>query len=155
MATVGRSALMELDAAPKGGSTTRRFDQIADRATRALGSPPALAASVALVVGWALTGPVFAFSDTWQLFINTTTTVITFWMVFVIQNSANRESKATQLKLDELISRRIELDANRDDTVPLEKGGGRLSEHRCAHRGRDIVRREPQPLRVDLADRQS
>ena len=80
-----------------------RFDRIADAATRSLGSLPALAASIALVVGWGLTGPVFNFSDTWQLFINTTTTVITFWMVFVIQNSANRQSKATQLKLDELI----------------------------------------------------
>ena len=56
-----------------------------------------------LVVLWAVTGPIFHFSDTWQLFINTTTTVVTFWMVFVIQNSANRSSKATQLKLDELI----------------------------------------------------
>jgi low affinity Fe/Cu permease len=80
-----------------------RFDRIADGVTHALGSLPALFASVVLVVGWGLTGPLFNFSDTWQLFINTTTTVITFWMVFVIQNSANRESKATQLKLDELI----------------------------------------------------
>ena len=80
-----------------------RFDRIADDATRVLGSLPALAASIALVVGWGLTGPLFNFSDTWQLFINTTTTVVTFWMVFVIQNSANRQSKATQLKLDELI----------------------------------------------------
>jgi low affinity Fe/Cu permease len=80
-----------------------RFDRIADAVTRSLGSLPALAASVALVVVWGLTGPLFRFSDTWQLFINTTTTVITFWMVFVIQNSANRQSKATQLKLDELI----------------------------------------------------
>ena len=80
-----------------------RFNQIADRVTTALGSPAALAGSVLLVVAWALTGPIFKFSDTWQLFINTTTTVVTFWMVFVIQNSANRSAKATQLKLDELI----------------------------------------------------
>jgi low affinity Fe/Cu permease len=80
-----------------------RFNAIADRLTRALGSMPALIGSVVLVVGWALTGPIFNFSDTWQLFINTSTTVITFWMVFVIQNSANREAKATQLKLDEMI----------------------------------------------------
>jgi low affinity Fe/Cu permease len=80
-----------------------RFNRIADRVTNALGSLPALAASVLLVVAWAVTGPIFHFSDTWQLFINTTTTVVTFWMVFVIQNSANRASKATQLKLDELI----------------------------------------------------
>jgi low affinity Fe/Cu permease len=80
-----------------------RFNAVADSLTNALGSLPALAASVVLVIIWALTGPFFHFSDTWQLFINTTTTVITFWMVFVIQNSANRASKATQLKLDELI----------------------------------------------------
>jgi low affinity Fe/Cu permease len=85
-----------------------------------LGSLPALVASVLLVVGWALTGPIFGFSDTWQLFINTTTTVITFWMVFVIQNSANRSSKATQLKLDEII--RAQADARNAfislDTAP-------------------------------------
>ncbi|MFL5642782.1 MAG: low affinity iron permease family protein [Chloroflexota bacterium] len=80
-----------------------RFNVLADDVTTAAGSLPALAGSVALVVIWALTGPVFNFSDTWQLFINTTTTVLTFWMVFVIQNSANRQSKATQLKLDEII----------------------------------------------------
>ena len=80
-----------------------RFNTIADKLTRALGSMPALIGSVLLVVVWALTGPIFNFSDTWQLFINTSTTVITFWMVFVIQNSANREAKATQLKLDEII----------------------------------------------------
>ncbi len=71
-----------------------------------------------LVVVWAATGPLFGFSDTWQLFINTTTTVVTFWMVFVIQNSANREAKATQLKLDELI--RAVGDA-RDDFVLVER----------------------------------
>jgi low affinity Fe/Cu permease len=80
-----------------------RFNRIADRLTSVLGSLPALIGSVVLVVGWALTGPLFHFSDTWQLFINTTTTVVTFWMVFVIQNSANRQAKATQLKLDEII----------------------------------------------------
>ncbi|HET9613191.1 MAG TPA: low affinity iron permease family protein [Candidatus Limnocylindrales bacterium] len=79
------------------------FNRIADWLTNALGSFPALAGSVLLVVIWAITGPLFGFSDTWQLFINTTTTVITFWMVFVIQNSANRASKASQLKLDEII----------------------------------------------------
>jgi low affinity Fe/Cu permease len=86
-----------------GSPVSERFNAIADRLTRALGSLPALVGSVVLVVVWALTGPIFNFSDTWQLFINTSTTVITFWMVFVIQNSANRESKATQLKMDEII----------------------------------------------------
>ena len=56
-----------------------------------------------VVVVWAVTGPLFQFSDTWQLVINTATTVVTFWMVFVIQNSQNRVAKAVQLKLDEVI----------------------------------------------------
>lgn len=80
-----------------------RFNQAADRLTNALGSFWALIASVLIVVAWALSGPLFHFSDTWQLFINTSTTVVTFWMVFVIQNSANRDAKAVHLKLDELI----------------------------------------------------
>ncbi len=104
-----------------------RFDRMADRLTIALGSAWALLASVLLVVVWALTGPVFGFSDTWQLFINTTTTVVTFWMVFVIQNSQNRQSKATQLKLDELI-RALEGARNRFielDTATAEE----LAEH--------------------------
>src|SRR3954462_2525205 len=84
-------------------SLAERFNRMSDRITTALGSFSALAGSVLIVVVWALTGPLFNFSDTWQLFINTTTTVVTFWMVFVIQNSANRSSKATALKLDELI----------------------------------------------------
>ena len=98
--------------------TSDRFNAIADKMTRALGSMPALIGSVVLVVGWALTGPIFNFSDTWQLFINTSTTVITFWMVFVIQNSANREAKATQLKLDEII--RAIGDA-RNDFIALDR----------------------------------
>jgi low affinity Fe/Cu permease len=84
-------------------SIRERFNKLADGLTRTLGSLPALMASILIVVVWLLTGPLFNFSDTWQLFINTTTTIVTFWMVFVIQNSANRSSKATQLKLDEII----------------------------------------------------
>ncbi len=59
--------------------------------------------AVAVILGWAVTGPLFHFSDTWQLVINTATTIITFLMVFVIQTSQNRSAKATQFKLDELI----------------------------------------------------
>jgi low affinity Fe/Cu permease len=80
-----------------------RFNRLADKATVALGSAAAIVASVLLVVVWAVVGPLFNFSDTWQLFINTTTTVITFWMVFVIQNSQNRDARALHLKLDEII----------------------------------------------------
>ena len=71
--------------------------------TGALGSPFALVAAIALIVGWAVTGPLFGFSETWQLIINTGTTIVTFLMVFVIQASQNRDSKAIHLKLDEVI----------------------------------------------------
>ena len=79
------------------------FNRAADRINVGLGSIWALLLSVLVVVVWALTGPIFGFSDTWQLVINTSTTIVTFWMVFVIQNSQNRASKAVQLKLDEVI----------------------------------------------------
>jgi low affinity Fe/Cu permease len=95
-----------------------RFNAIADRLTSALGSFWALLGSVLVVVVWALTGPIFNFSDTWQLFINTSTTVITFWMVFVIQNSQNRDSKAVHLKLDELIR---SVESARNSFITLER----------------------------------
>jgi len=103
---------------PTPSSFHDRFNRAADWITTALGSMTALVGSVLLVVVWALTGPVFHFSDTWQLFINTTTTVITFWMVFVIQNSANRSAKATQLKLDEVIRA---LQNARNEFIALDK----------------------------------
>ncbi len=68
-----------------------------------LGSPIAFALAILLIFVWVCTGPVFHFSDTWQLVINTTTTIVTFLMVFAIQNTQNRDAKAMQLKLDELI----------------------------------------------------
>ena len=96
-----------------------RFNAIADRLTSTLGSFWALLASVLLVVIWALTGPIFHFSDTWQLFINTSTTVITFWMVFVIQSSQNRDAKAVHLKLDELIR---SVEGARNAFITVERG---------------------------------
>jgi low affinity Fe/Cu permease len=79
------------------------FDHVADRVTKAVGSPVAVGLAVLVIVIWAVTGPVFGFSDTWQLAINTGTTIITFLMVFVIQTTQNRDSEALHLKLDELI----------------------------------------------------
>ncbi len=84
-------------------SFSDRFRVLSDAITEVVGTPWTLMLAVGLIVVWALTGPIFGFSDTWQLVINTTTTIITFLMVFVIQTSQNRESKAIQLKLDELI----------------------------------------------------
>ena len=79
------------------------FRHVAERITAAVGTPWAMLLAVGIVALWAVSGPVFRFSDTWQLAINTGTTVVTFLMVFVIQASQNREARATQLKLDELI----------------------------------------------------
>ena len=82
---------------------SHRFDAIAKASSRFTGRPMAFALAVALIVGWLLLGPLFGFSDTWQLVINTATTIVTFLMVFVIQNTQNRDTEAMQIKLDELI----------------------------------------------------
>jgi low affinity Fe/Cu permease len=79
------------------------FERFAHASARAVGHPLALGLAIVLVLGWALTGPLFGFGDTWQLVINTATTVVTFLMVFLIQSTQNRDSEAMQLKLDELI----------------------------------------------------
>jgi len=79
------------------------FRCFAQRASTVLGSAWAFCGAVLVIVVWLVTGPTFHFSDTWQLIINTATTVITFLMVFLIQNTQNRDAKAMHLKLDELI----------------------------------------------------
>ncbi len=79
------------------------FGHFAKATARGAGHPSTFAVAVAIVIVWALTGPLFHFSDTWQLFINTGTTIITFLMVFLIQNTQNRDGAAVQLKLDEII----------------------------------------------------
>ena len=79
------------------------FTHFAKWTSRATGHPTAFVIAVLIIVVWAVTGPLFGFSDTWQLVINTGTTIVTFLMVFLIQNTQNRDSEAMQLKLDELI----------------------------------------------------
>ncbi len=79
------------------------FYKLARRTSEAVGSPLASILAVTVIIIWAITGPIFKFSDTWQLVINTGTTIVTFLMVFLIQNSQNRDAKAVQIKLDELI----------------------------------------------------
>jgi low affinity Fe/Cu permease len=79
------------------------FTRFAKWTSRTTGHPVTFVIAVLIILVWALTGPVFEFSDTWQLVINTGTTIITFLMVFLIQNTQNRDSQAMQLKLDELI----------------------------------------------------
>ena len=84
-------------------SAGRFFSRFARRLSRAMGQPLTFAVAILIVIVWAIVGPVFHFSDTWQLVINTGTSVVTFPMVFLIQNTQNRDSDAIQVKLDELI----------------------------------------------------
>jgi low affinity Fe/Cu permease len=94
-----------------------RFRRASIKVSNAIGHPIAFLVAFVFVLAWALTGPIFGFSDTWQLIINTSTTVITFLMVFIIQATQNHDAKAIHLKLDELI--RAVKDA-RNSLVDLE-----------------------------------
>jgi low affinity Fe/Cu permease len=80
-----------------------RFRHFAQHTAEAVGKPATFLIAVMVVVFWAASGPIFHFSDTWQLVINTSTTIVTFLMVFLIQNTQNRDAQAIHLKLDELI----------------------------------------------------
>ena len=86
--------------APRSGSW---FTRLANASAHASGSATVFALAVLVVVAWAVSGPLFSFSDTWQLAINTSTTIVTFLMVFLIQNAQYRDSEALHVKLDELI----------------------------------------------------
>jgi len=95
---------------PEGNGKTRKpqtivsvFGQIAQIASQKLGHPASFVVAVSLVIIWGASGPIFKYSDTWQLVINTSTTIVTFLMVFLIQNTQNRDSAVLHLKLDELI----------------------------------------------------
>ena len=117
--------------------TTRSwFSRFAKVTSRAAGRPSAFLLAVLVVLAWLVTGPLFGFSDTWQLVINTGTTVITFLMVFLIQNTQYRDAEAVQVKLDELLRstkgahnalldleelEQLELDRIRDDYAQLAK----------------------------------
>ncbi len=122
------------------GST---FNRLAKWTARVAGHPRTFGVAVGIIVLWALTGPLFGFSDTWQLVINTGTTIVTFLMVFLIQNTQNRDTAAVQVKLDELI-RAIDgahnalLDLEELTDAELEKIRMRYEE--IAQRARDDVR---------------
>jgi low affinity Fe/Cu permease len=100
------------------------FDRFAGHSSASAGSPWAFGCALGVLVLWAVSGPLFGFSDTWQLIINTGTTIVTFLMVFLIQHSQNKDSKALQIKLDELIAaterasdRLIDIEALTDDEL--------------------------------------
>lgn len=88
----------------KTSGFARWFNNFSNLVTKATGKPAAFVTALCIVIVWALTGPIFRFSDTWQLVINTGTTIVTFLMVFVIQQSQNKDTLALHLKLNELIA---------------------------------------------------
>ena len=88
---------------PRNRDLSNEFQVFAATASRVVGTKWAFAAAIALIVGWAISGPYFHYSDAWQLVVNTATTVVTFLIVFLIQNTQNRDAKAINLKLDEII----------------------------------------------------
>ena len=88
----------------KQQNNTPIFERFAAKVTKVTGKPIAFILALLVIIGWAVTGPIFHYSDTWQLVINTGTTIITFLMVFVIQQSQNKDTTAIQLKLNELIA---------------------------------------------------
>lgn len=94
-----------------------QFRRFAHKVADVAGTPAAFIAAAAIIVGWLASGPLFNFSDTWQLVINTATTIITFLMVFLIQNAQNRDAKAIHLKLDELLKG---VEGARTELVDLE-----------------------------------
>ena len=125
---------------------TRAFDTFASSVTRVAGSPIAFGLAIIIVIVWGITGPLFHYSDAWQLVINTGTTIITFLMVFLIQQSQNKDSVAMHLKLNELLASHraannqligIE-DASEDDLRRLAAAYLRLASRVGAH-GRESV----------------
>src|SRR6476620_12687974 len=98
------------------GGFSRFFGDLANKTSQAAGRASAFMMAVGVVLVWGITGPLFHYSDTWQLVINTGTTIVTFLMVFLIQNSQNRDSPAIQVKLDEL----IRVSAARNSLVGIE-----------------------------------
>jgi low affinity Fe/Cu permease len=126
--------------------STSWFTRFAKWTARKTGRPVTFMAAVTIIIVWAVTGPVFGFSDTWQLVINTGTTIVTFLMVFLIQNTQNRDSEAIQIKLDELIRAIKEANNALLDLEELEEkelDGIRANYEKIAERARAGFRKGP------------
>ena len=107
-------------------NTDNLFTKIAQSTATWTGKPSAFLLSLLIVIVWIITGPMFKYSDTWQLVINTGTTIITFLMVFLIQNTQNRDTKAMHLKLDELLNSHKNA---KNDFMEIEKLSDKELEH--------------------------
>jgi low affinity Fe/Cu permease len=116
------------------------FGKFAADASSWLGSKWAFVGAIVIIIVWALTGPIFHFSDTWQLVINTGTTIITFLMVFIIQNTQNRDARAINLKLDELIHA---IDTAKNQMMDIEN----LSDEEL-----DVIHEKYTQMRTDCID---
>ena len=108
------------------GGVGHTFTKAANKVSEAAGNHWTFVLMLLLIAGWALSGPLFGFSDTWQLIANTGTTIITFLMVFIIQNTQNRDAKAMQLKLDELLravpdARKAFMDVEDEDLTEIAR----------------------------------
>jgi len=120
----------------KKGKLIKIFDRFSNKITRATGSPVAFITAISIIIIWGITGPIFDYSDTWQLIINTGTTIITFLMVFVIQQSQNKDTMALHLKLNELIAatktasnRLVDIeDLTEDELITIKKYYIKLAE---------------------------
>ena len=124
-------------------TTNDWFGKFAARASGWLGSKWAFAAAAMIIVVWGITGPLFRFSDTWQLVIKTGTTIVTFLMVFLIQNTQNRDARAINLKLNELIRA---IDKARDQMIDIET----LSDLEL-----DVIQRKYEIIRAECTDREA
>jgi len=128
----------------KNHYTPNAFQVLATRASFYLGTKWAFAIAIAIIVTWALLGPLFKFSDGWQLVINTATTIVTFLMVFLIQNTQNRDARAIHLKLDEIIHA---IRAAHNDMIDIEKLSD--AELEALAKKFEQIRTEPQPRKPE------
>ena len=129
---------------------SERFGKFAARSSHYLGSRWAFVVAIGVIVAWALTGPIFHYSDTWQLVINTGTTIVTFLMVFLIQNTQNRDARAIHLKLNELIhavdkAKNQMIDVERLSDLELEELTKTYEEIRASAQDRHQVRSQVGP----------
>ena len=131
-----------------GGRLSKLFGEIANRTSQAAGHALTFIVAAAIVLVWGISGPFFDYSDTWQLVINTGTTIVTFLMVFLIQNSQNRDGAAIQVKLDELIrvstaqNSFVGIENLTDEEIQMRKASGSGKGRRSRGRG---SRQEGQP----------